>query len=499
MVNLKALEAAITQVETIRDYEFTFEVDGQKFTLRPLRSYEETEVQRYAEVAWEGGGENNTTSEYQDFMDRVRLATLGFSVIRIGDLDLSQSDWIETGDFDEQGNSIDIPKWEAVRDLIREEWPKALMLQVFAKFGELLERVESSASRFVKFEPSDLDEEIERMEKRIGELRNQREERSNPNAKPDVSGVHQAQRAVAQEDERNQRVRNAMRTSATSEPVEEPMEEPMEEPAPQPPAPPEEEAQQFQPQPPPPQQRAPQRAPQQPPQVPQHQPHQAAPQQRRTPSFPQSVAPEAAPEREPQPQRPPPQVDRQGIELPPDGDSFFDPSDPGDALQAEARRFAQLHVRNKQREAERAAAAEQAREMGMPSEAEMARERMNTSRSNARPAAASVDTPQSARNLDPRLTGLRQAANLQDQVVDTGVGRQRSGRPQRAPVQPNPNAHLPGAAPAKLHGKEVYKMPTQTLEKSAKAQARDNPTPNQNVRVNPSLGARQSKFKPPNR
>ena len=111
MVNLKALEAAITQVEKIRDHEFTFKVADQDITLRPLRSQEETEIQKYAQVAWEGMGEEGDTAKYQEFMDRVRLSTLGFSIICIGDLDLREVTWLETGEFDEHNNPISVPKW----------------------------------------------------------------------------------------------------------------------------------------------------------------------------------------------------------------------------------------------------------------------------------------------------------------------------------------------------------------------------------------------------
>lgn len=483
MVNLKALEAAINQVETIRDYEFTFEVDGQKFTLRPLRSYEETEVQRYAEVAWEGA-EEGSTSAYQDFMDRVRLATLGFSVVGIGGLDLSGSEWIETGDLDEHGNPISVPKGEAVRDLIREQWTKALVLQVFAKFGELLERVEFNASRFVKFDPSDLDEEIARLEKRTAELKDKREERLKNAEEPAVSGVHRAQKAVAQEDERNQRVREAMQGNIPAPPQAEPQQQEA------PPAPPHQEVPQPEPRRPaaPPQQAAPpERAPQQPPQQPQEQP----PQQRRS-AVPQHAAP---PEREPEaPPQKEPEYDRQGIELPPEGDSFFDPSDPDGALEAETRRFMALHHRKLARDRERAAQAEQAREMGMPTQEQMARDRMRGQRDAGRPQAT---------NLDPRVQGLRQAANLQNHVPDTRANQEHTGRPRRAQPQANPNARAPGAAPATLHGKEVYKMPTQTLERPARARPGEvdsNAGRPQTGRpqVNPEPGGVQDKFRPPN-
>ena len=169
MVMLKALEAAITQVEKISNHEFCFEIENLKVCLRPLRSHEETEVQRYAQVAWENTTDNEEgdTAAYQEFMDRVRLSTLGFSLVQIGDLDLHDIDWIDTGEEDENGNPVSIPKWEAIVELIRTQWTKPLAMQVFQKFGELLERVEIHAARLVDFDPTDLDEEIDRIENRL--------------------------------------------------------------------------------------------------------------------------------------------------------------------------------------------------------------------------------------------------------------------------------------------------------------------------------------------
>ena len=157
MVSLKALEAAITQVERIRDIEYSFEASGVEITLRPLRAGEETEVQRYAEVAMESLEEGEATqAAFADFMDRMRHASLGFAIVQLGDLDLRTTEYLETGENDEKGNPISVPKWEAIRELIGREWTRTMLSQVFARFGELLERVELGAAKNVKFDPVEL-------------------------------------------------------------------------------------------------------------------------------------------------------------------------------------------------------------------------------------------------------------------------------------------------------------------------------------------------------
>lgn len=499
MVMLKALEAAINQVETIQDHELTFTVEGQEITLRPLRSNEETEVQRYAQVAWEGMNEDGDTAAYQEFMDRVRLSTLGFSIVRLGDMDLHGVEWIETGESDENGNPISQPKWEAVRDLIREQWSKPLALQVFAKFGELLERVEITASRLVKFDPSDLEEEIERVEKRLAELRKKREDKEEEQP---ASSVEKAQKAVAQVDKRHSRMRNHMRggpdhqdrqppsggdegapqdTSAPSEPQQQPSAET--QPQEGTPQGAQEPPQASPPQPP----AAPPRQPPQPPEAPQGR-QRAIPREMAPPDRPAEPAPSSEPELKEEPQSP--MLDEQGVPLPHDGDSFFDPSDPDAALAAEAQRQSHLHAQHLRRQRQQKMQRQRAEELGMPTPADVARERVQRQRDAGKPQATS---------LDPRTSGLRQAANLHDHVFDAGGGRQQTGRPQRA--QPQAPAGRP-QAPATLHGKPVYKMPTQTLEKPSKQQreevAREHgePAPSP-MQVNPPAGGRQAKFRGP--
>jgi hypothetical protein len=184
-------------------------------------------------------------------------------------------------------------------------------------------------------------------------------------------------------------------------------------------------------------------------------------------------------------------MDEQGISFPHDGDSFFDPTDPDAAMAAEARRQAQLHASHLRRQREQKMARQRAEEMGMPSREDLARSQQQRQRDSGRP---------NATRLDTRTAGLREAANLHDQVFDAGGGNQQTGRPQRA--QPQQAQGRPNA-PATLHGKPVFKMPTQTLDKSSRQQREEvvrehGDAPPSPVQINPTVGARQSKFRGPN-
>ena len=143
MVNLKALEAALAKVERIRDHEFCFEIGDTEICLRPLRPDEETEVQKYAQVAMEMVGEDEANqAAFADFMDRMRHASLGFSVVQIGNVNLRDVEYVETGEKDNNGNDVSIPKWEAVCQIMARDWSRMMLSQVFAKFGEMLDRME---------------------------------------------------------------------------------------------------------------------------------------------------------------------------------------------------------------------------------------------------------------------------------------------------------------------------------------------------------------------
>jgi hypothetical protein len=460
MVNLKALEAAINQVEKIRDHELTFEAGGTRMCLRPLRAEEETEVQRYAQVAFENGGDDPDQAHMADFMDRLRHASLGFAVVVIGDVDMRDTDFIETGEDDEEGKPIAVPKWEAIRDLIARDWTRAMMTQVFAKFGELLDRVDLIATQRVKLDPVDTQEEIERLERRLEELRTAQANAKTVVEKDRIQKQQEAvtdvdKAAVAHRDElrrqHNERARARAEESAPQEP-EAPSEPPAQEPQGRRSA-------------------LPTQAP-------------AAPERR------ESAAPPEAPQGQ-QPQQPPQQpeedsMDPRDIPLPHDGDTFFDPGDPEEAVRAETRRQVMLRRQQIAREQEKRELAERRAEMGMPTSAAQARAQAEAQSRDNRPAGAV--------SLDQRTSGLREAANVHDATFDTGGGRVQSGRPQRAQPQPTPQGP---AAPAKLHGKPVFKMPAQTLDRPQQRRRGDPIDPEPGVQINPPAGGRNEQFRGP--
>jgi hypothetical protein len=180
MLSLKALENALVKVEKVREHEITFEAGDTQITLRAPLPDEEKEILRYAEVAMENTGVMSDMTVMSDYLDRQRYSTLGHCIVKIGNLDLRNVDYIETDDFDDEGNKVILSKHDAVIQLMRAQWSRSMISQVFLKFAELAERIETRAEKAIKFDPSDLDEEIGRVSKRLEELKAARDKTQSP-------------------------------------------------------------------------------------------------------------------------------------------------------------------------------------------------------------------------------------------------------------------------------------------------------------------------------
>jgi len=474
MVNLKALQAAITRVENVRHHELTFEVDDHTITLRILRPEEEAHVQAYAQVALEDVDPKGPPDQaaYMSLMNRMRQATLGFSIVQIDDIDLREVQFIETDETDRHGNPVSLPKWEVIRDQVA-EWGQHMLSEVSQRYGDLVDQADLHAQKVVKYDPVDLEAEISRVESRLKDLRAAQSKRDGaPSGGP------------VPENENRESVQDAANRAADQ--VAEARRQSEQDP-----------------------QNAPSSPQSQSPQQPSQEAHQ--PQSPQQPQGRRSAVPTSAPPRDRSPQEAAPAgpqqpqqgeteeqqyMDEQGIWLPHEGDSFFDPSDPGQAMEIESRRQALLHQQHMARERAKAQEAQMRREMGIPTQQEMARQRMEDERQNQRPNAVDLSGSQpgqnvgSGRSTGPSVDTLRQAANLQDAVKDANAGSVRPGRPTRA----RPQAQAPGK-PAELHGKPVYKMPTQTLDRPQKERKHGEPAPGP-VQMNPTAGGRNPNFRP---
>ncbi len=410
-ISLKALEGAITQVEKVADQELTFQVNGTNIAIRGLRPDEDTEVQRYAQSALPKNGEEDQAA-FAEFMDRLRYGTLGYSVVQINDMDLRNEDYLSTED--EEGAPYDVPKSEALRDMIRKNWSRPMLAAVFKKFVELLNRIEVHADRSVKFDPADLNDEIKRMEERLTELKTTRDEQG----KEVQDVITKTQHAVSKINNSQIEHRKAQNVNTVEAVDVDPQQAPVPQQAPEPVSEPE-----------PPRQ------------------------ENRRSSIPQQMAPPSRQAPQPQPQMTSPETPRNGgIPDPHEGHSFMDTSDPEAAIYEEGRRQEMIYQQQQERAAREREAKAQRHEEQKKLLAAKAR------RPQQRPAGGATDVSQlgGRASKDP---GLRQALNTQNAVSH---GNQ-------------PPIRSAATKPAQLGGKDVYALDAQTLDRRAKQERQGAP------------------------
>ena len=173
-ISLQALEAALSSIEEIGNDELTFDVGSTTITMRTLLPEEEQEVQRYASEVWsEDDGQSNT--EALSYVSRFRVDTIARALVSVGDQDLTDVEYIHTGEVLANGKAVKEPRHQAVRKLVL-KWGGPIRMAVFKKYAELLKKVEARGESSIQFEPSDPQAEIDRLEQRIAELRKELEE-----------------------------------------------------------------------------------------------------------------------------------------------------------------------------------------------------------------------------------------------------------------------------------------------------------------------------------
>jgi hypothetical protein len=198
MISLDLLREAMQPLIEVGKEELEFDAFGTLIVLRPLLPREEVAVQRQSAVVLEDNkrfemsiregeldeAEINSVSRASalDYFDRFRMEVIAHSVVQVGNLDLRNVEHIATGETLENGKPVKITKVVAVRQLV-DTWSRSMVSLVFAKYGELMDRITKNSDKTVEDSSSDLDAEIERLEKRLVEAKTERSKRAagNPN------------------------------------------------------------------------------------------------------------------------------------------------------------------------------------------------------------------------------------------------------------------------------------------------------------------------------
>ena len=195
MISLDLLREAMQPLIEVGKDEIEFDAFGTTVALRPLLPKEEVLVQRAAAIVVEQnrrfeeslrektGGEDTaetdsmTRASALDYFDRFRVEVISHALVQVGDLDLRGVDFVATGETLPNGNPVKVAKPVALRPLV-ENWSRAMISLVFAKYGELMDTLNKTADEVVEDTPADLDSEIERLETRLAEAKLERAKRA---------------------------------------------------------------------------------------------------------------------------------------------------------------------------------------------------------------------------------------------------------------------------------------------------------------------------------
>lgn len=221
-IDLTTLKEALAPLAEVGKEEISFEVEGVTVYLCPLLPHEEVEVQRYSSLVLEDTQETEgkdaddsmSRAAALDYFDKFRIEVISYAVVQVGSLDLRGVEMVETGEVLDNGVKVRVKRHAAMRDLIQNNWSRSMITAVFSRYGDLVEKLALEADGLTGREPPDMDIEIARMEKRLKDLKEERDKRAkgDPNITNDqindlVQMGEDRQRRLAQAAEEHARAR----------------------------------------------------------------------------------------------------------------------------------------------------------------------------------------------------------------------------------------------------------------------------------------------------
>ena len=232
-MNLDALKSAVAPLTKFGQEELTFTVPDEQgneilVALRPLLPREETACQQYAaailtqtqEEDGQGDDDPLTRAAALRYFDQFRTEIISYAIVQIGKTDLRQVSHIETGETLGNGVAVKVTRQMALRGIIEESWSRGMITITFSKYGDLITKIAEKADKVAKESMADLDAEVERLERRLKNVKADREKR----AKGDPSVTAQQIQALvragqAMEDEMDQTIAEAKAAREVSEAI----------------------------------------------------------------------------------------------------------------------------------------------------------------------------------------------------------------------------------------------------------------------------------------
>lgn len=142
---LEQLKQALNPIVKLSRSETTVDVLGTTIHLRLLSPDEELQCQQeaqqfIADIDDEDEVEDVSRTKAIRFLDGFRLSILSRAIVQIDDLDLRETEYLETGEELSNGVKVKVLKIQAVREII-EAFPRQIQVALMQKFHILTESV----------------------------------------------------------------------------------------------------------------------------------------------------------------------------------------------------------------------------------------------------------------------------------------------------------------------------------------------------------------------
>jgi hypothetical protein len=183
-MKLSQLKKALEPLRRFGNEEENLEIETDEGTikavLRALLPSEETYCNQFARdflgQVMEEEGLELTDKLPKDvglrYLDAFRTEVVSFALVQIGEMDLRSVQEIEDDD------GMKIARHVAIRNLIKEGWSRSMLTIAFSRYGDLVTRIAQKAEKIAKDSVEDLDVRIRLTEKRLENLKRERERRA---------------------------------------------------------------------------------------------------------------------------------------------------------------------------------------------------------------------------------------------------------------------------------------------------------------------------------
>ena len=171
MLNLSQLKKALEPIQKISKAESSVTLSGVEIFVRILTPIQDFEVQSISQrfLADMQEQEQTDRTKILAYLDEFRTQTLCLCIVQIGDLDLRDVEYVETGEVLDNGTPVKITKVRALREIIS-EWNRPMQVAILDCYNNLVEKVEKDAGVKVEGDFADTEGEKELLKERLAEL-----------------------------------------------------------------------------------------------------------------------------------------------------------------------------------------------------------------------------------------------------------------------------------------------------------------------------------------